>query len=82
MARVDTDPDKRDEVDRLTLTQIVECPDCETEFEVFFLAPEGVEDMEDIEEPDKLKVEAQPCPACGFEADYKYEGWTVHGDAG
>jgi hypothetical protein len=82
VARIDTPRDERDDIEPLTLTQIVECPECELEFELRFTAPPGVEDIEDIEEPDALKVEAHPCPGCGFEADHQYSGWTVHGDAG
>lgn len=80
MARVDVNPEDRGTEPGLTLTQIRECPECDTDVEVYFFAP-GVEDMEDIEEPDQLKASV-PCPSCEVVTEYTYNGWTVHGDAG
>lgn len=81
MARIDVERDERERIPALTLGAILECEGCEEEFEGLFTAPPGVEDMEDIEEPDKL-IFKHKCANCGHEGEYKYPGWTIHGDAG
>jgi hypothetical protein len=78
MGRKDLEPEDRDR-DPLTLVSVVECPVCACEFELVFEAPEGVYEVEDLTDP---PVSRGPCPACGDDGPWVYDGWTVHEDAG
>ena len=78
MGRKDLDPEDRDQ-EPLIRESIVECPSCQTEFEVVFQAPDGIFETEDLEDPIEQQVE---CPECSTSFIAKFEGWVVHGDAG
>lgn len=78
MGRKDLEPEERDLIP-LQVESIVTCQFCDTDFEVVFQAPEGVYEVEDLEDP---ITQAEKCPACNQEQVVTYDGWIVHGDAG
>jgi hypothetical protein len=63
----------------LQVESIATCRFCDTDFEVVFQAPEGVYEVEDLEDPIS---QIEKCPACGKTQAVTYDGWIVHGDAG
>jgi hypothetical protein len=78
MSRKDLEPEERDLVP-LQVESIITCPRCSTEFEAVFQAPDGVFELEDLEDPIEQRFS---CPNCGLEWVAIYDGWIVHGDAG
>jgi hypothetical protein len=80
MARIDEDPDERDTAP-LTLTQVLDCPECDTPFDHVFTAPPGVFYSEDLEDPPTETVTC-PNPECNHSWEETYSGWTAHSDAG
>jgi ferredoxin-like protein FixX len=72
MARVDEDPEDRDQ-EPLRLSQLVDCAMCKTTQEVEFVAPEGVYEAEDLTEAPET---THTCVNCGYEAEVTYAGWT------
>lgn len=80
MARIDEDPDQRDKTP-LQLEAILTCPNCLTDFDYVFQAPEGIYYKEDLVEAPTSVVRC-PNPECGHEWTAEYEGWIAHEDAG
>jgi len=76
MARVDLPPDERDSVP-LILENLVDCDVCDTTFDVVYVAPDGVFDMEDLTTPPSQEVE---CPNCGEKWERAWEGYYQHQD--
>lgn len=77
MARIDEDPEERDQT-LLLLDAIITCPGCGGSFDFVFQAPEGVYEREDL--VDEIETRSE-CPICGMEFPARYEGWTSHEDA-
>jgi DNA-directed RNA polymerase subunit RPC12/RpoP len=66
------------EKQRVTVSQTIECDYCETLIDVLFVAPEGVWEAQDIEEPLTAEV---TCPECGRKSTEEYSGWSNYDDA-
>lgn len=77
MGRHDLDPEDRDQ-EPFSVGQIVACPECRIEFDVVFVAPEGVFEAEDLVDAIEMTV---TCPM-GHTFVATYEGWVHHEDAG
>lgn len=76
MARADQAPEDRDTV--LVLTALVECPACDLLQEVYFRAPEGVTEAQELTEAPTTQVE---CEGCSESFSAAWEGWTIHDEA-
>jgi len=77
MARRDVDPADRDKAS-LVVEQLVDCPNCGVTQEVFFTAPDGVIEAEDLVEPPTTVV---ICVGCGIEFEQTYTGWSINDEA-
>lgn len=77
MARIDEEPEDRDQAP-LRLSQLVDCGLCGTTQDVLFEAPEGVYDLEELEEAPET---THTCVSCGHAAEVTYSGWTIHTEA-
>lgn len=77
MARRDIDPADRDKAS-LVVEQLHNCDDCDELFEVFFTAPDGVIEAEDLTEPPETSVK---CPKCGLVQDVTYSGWSINDES-
>lgn len=77
MARRDLDRDERDAAP-LVLSQLWDCTKCYATQDVFFTAPDGVFEAEDMLEPPTTTV---TCPKCGFTEDAEYTGWSVNDES-
>ena len=80
MARVDEHPDERD-TQPLQLQNTVDCPECDTIFDVVYTAPDGVFDNEDLVDAPVMEITC-PNSDCGYTWEREYEGWLAHEDAG
>jgi uncharacterized Zn-finger protein len=78
MARIDEDPDTRDQAP-LVLENMLDCPECDTTFDHAFTAPPGIFYKEDLVDAPREEVK---CPNCGHKWEAEYEGWLSHEDAG
>lgn len=77
MARVDKERDERHQ-ETITLSHLVQCEECATEFEAFFDTGEYDIEMVDDDELTTTVV----CPSCMCEWEQEYEGWSHRTDAG
>lgn len=63
--------------------KILTCPKCDTDFMHPFEFPNRVESRQDITDDDVEPEHVQcPRPACGYEFEAEWEGWSSHDDAG
>lgn len=77
MARVDEDPEERDQ-EPLQLSQLVDCGMCGVAQEVFFRCDEGVYTLEDmIDQPETTHT----CVSCGYESEVTFSGWVINEEA-
>lgn len=76
MARQDLTPEDRDQP--LRLESLVDCVFCGVTFDVLFIAPDGVFDLEDLDEAPTADV---CCPSCNEKQIAEYTGWTIHNEA-
>lgn len=61
----------------VSFTEIVECPECDTEFDGFFHDPSlSVEDM------DEAPTGQHVCPNCGHGFETTFTGWSFFSEAG
>lgn len=77
MARVDEAPEDRDQAP-LRLSQLVDCPECQTMQEVEFVAPEGVYELDELTEAPETTTR---CVNCDVEWVVTYSGWTINEEA-
>jgi hypothetical protein len=75
MARVDQAPEDR-HTETVKVSQIINCEECDIEFEAIF--DTGAFDIEMVDEEISADVE---CPN-GHRFHAEYTGWTHHTDAG
>lgn len=78
MARIDEEPDERDQAP-LVLSELQDCPECGTTQDVDYVCPEGIYELEDVVEAPSTTT---TCVHCAHEWQSEYSGWTVHQDAG
>lgn len=65
----------------MIIPSMVDCPGCETTFEVAWMFPARVETAQDITEDD-IESQTIVCPSCHKAFVAQYEGWSSHDDAG